>query len=132
MTSMRQQRRSLLIRPAPNGRRPPESQAERVTRLDKRTLIGRDISSMRDQLVAHVGGQPSATQAALIELVLQLRVRLAAMDAEFAEAGAMSEHASRTYLAWSNSMARALSSLGMKGAPAAKAPTLADIIGTIK
>jgi hypothetical protein len=73
----------------------------------------------RAELVAHVGGNPSATQRALIEQCVQLRLRLAVMDRAFAEAGGtMTAHDSRTYLAWSNSYSRTLRQLGLKGAPA--------------
>jgi hypothetical protein len=73
----------------------------------------------RAELVAHVGGNPSATQRELIEQCVQLRLRLAVMDRAFAEAGGtMTAHDSRTYLAWSNSYSRTLRQLGLKGAPA--------------
>ena len=79
----------------------------------------------RAALVAHVGGTPSATQNALIERAVQLTLRVAAMDRKFTETGTMTEHDTRTYLAWSNSLARALRDLGMKGA-ASKPPSLAE------
>ena len=58
----------------------------------------------RAALVAHVGGKPSAVQAAMIERACQLTLRIVAMDRKFAETGAQTDHDSRTYLAWSNSL----------------------------
>jgi hypothetical protein len=65
------------------------------------------------------------TQAAIIDQLVQLRVRIATMDREFAETGDMSAHASKTYLAWANSYARLLRHLGLKGV-AERPPSLAD------
>ena len=83
------------------------------------------VASIRRDLVAHVGGNPSATQSAIIEQVCQIRLRLAAMDRQFAETGMLSEHSGRQYLAWANSSARLLTKLGLKGV-AERGPTLAD------
>jgi hypothetical protein len=58
----------------------------------------------RAELAAHVGGKPSAVQAAMIERACQLTLRIVAMDRKFAETGAQTDHDSRTYLAWSNSL----------------------------
>jgi hypothetical protein len=38
------------------------------------------------------------------------------MDVKAAEAGGMSDHASREYLAWSNTLTRTLVRLGLQGA----------------
>ena len=48
----------------------------------------------------------------------QLKARLAGMDERFSEYGVMSAHDSRTYLAWSNSLIRALRVLGLDSKPA--------------
>jgi hypothetical protein len=66
-------------------------------------------------LTAHAGGEPSATQRALIEQAVQIKLRLAVMDRKFAETGAQTEHDGRQYLAWANSLARLLRQLGMQG-----------------
>lgn len=86
------------------------------------------LKSVRADLTAHVGGHPSATQRALIEQAGQLRLRLAAMDQKFAQAGELSHHDSRTYLAWSNSYGRLISRLGSKPADTAPADTIAATI----
>jgi hypothetical protein len=100
-------------------------------RPDGRTKEGRLLTAIRAELTAHVGGAPSATQKALIEQAAQIRLRLAMMDKQFAETGEMVEHNSRVYLAWSNSYARLLRQLGLKGT-SEKAPTLRGYIASRK
>jgi hypothetical protein len=43
------------------------------------------------------------------------------MDTQAPQDGGMSDHASRQYLAWSNTLTRTLKALGLTAAPAAKA-----------
>jgi hypothetical protein len=76
-------------------------------------------------IIAHVGGRPSVVQQTLIERACQLQIRIAMMDRDFAAGGGQTEHDSRTYLAWSNSLTRTLRELGVKGS-VDKAPTLQD------
>jgi hypothetical protein len=71
-------------------------------------------------MVAHVGGKPSATQKALIERAAMLTLHLARMDMRAMEAGDLSDHASRQYLAWSNTLSRTLTQLGLEAAPPPK------------
>jgi hypothetical protein len=99
---------------------------ERLIAADK-AKEGRLLTAIRKELTTHVGGVPSATQAALIEQAAQIRLRLAVMDRKFSKSGEMSEHDSRTYLAWANSYARLLRQLGLKSAPE-KPPTLASYL----
>ncbi len=70
----------------------------------------------RAELLAHLGGadRVSPTQAALVEQVGQLRLRLAEMDRRHAEAGEMTVHDSNVYLAWANALTRTLTALGLK------------------
>jgi hypothetical protein len=105
--------------PKPNARPlGPYSRPTVLAKRDQRTREARLLREARAELTAHVGGNPSATQRALIDQAAQLRLRLACMDRKFAESGAFTEHDSRTYLAWSNSYTRALAQLGMKSAEA--------------
>ena len=98
-----------------------------LSKLDQRTKEARLMRETRAALVAHIGGKPSAVQAALIERACQLTLRIATMDRKFAETGEQTDHDSRTYLAWSNSLTRALRQLGLKGA-ATEPPSLADYL----
>ena len=95
--------------------------------IDGRTKEGRMLNAARAEFRAHVGGTPSAAQVAVIEQLAQLKLRLSKMDATFLETGEMSIHYSKIYLAWSNSYARLLNQLGLRGAKQA-APTLAEHI----
>lgn len=100
---------------AAQRRRLPENLAI-TPRLDRRTTASKMAEAFRADLTAHVGGKPSATQAALVEQAVQIKLRLFTLDAAFAERGSQSAHDGRQYLAWSNSLSRLLRQLGMKGA----------------
>ena len=96
-----------------------------LAKLDQRTKEARLIRETCAELVAHVGGRPTAVQSALIERACQLTLRIVA-NWKFAETGAQTDHDSRTYLAWSNSLTRTLTQLGVAGATAGREATLAD------
>ena len=107
----------------------PYSRPAALAKLDGRTRESRLLESTRKELVAHVGGSPSATQRALIERCAMLSLHLALMDEKaLTNSGRMTELDSRTYLAWSNTLARTMKILGMKG-NATKPPSLSDYIG---
>jgi hypothetical protein len=82
------------------------------------------MRDFRARLVEHVGGKPSATQAALIDRATWLALHVAQLDRRTADSRAMTEHDSRTYLAWSNSLTRTLRELGMEGAATPAPPDL--------
>ncbi|WP_241771194.1 hypothetical protein [Acidisphaera rubrifaciens] len=73
---------------------------------------------MRADLLRHVGGNPTTPQRVLIERAVMLTLNLAKMDAKALATGAMSEHATREYLAWSNTLTRTMVALGLDAAPA--------------
>ena len=74
-------------------------------------------------LVAHVGGHPTATQKLVIDRAVQLSLRIALLDAKQSDGG-MTEHDSRTYLAWVSSLNRLLRELGpATPSPAERTPT---------
>ena len=80
--------------------------------VDLRTRYGRMLKRTREDLWAHVGGAPTATQKHTIERVAQLAMRLAMMDDRAASGVAMTDCDNRTYLAWSNTLTRTLARLG--------------------
>jgi hypothetical protein len=85
--------------------------------MDLRTKHGRLLRSVRAELLAHVGANPSATQKALIDRAAWLSLHVAMLDAKAIAAGGMpTEHDSRQYLAWSNTLTRTLSAIGLKSA----------------
>ncbi len=106
----------------------PYTRPAALLKIDGRTKEARLVRETRAELTAHVGGKPTATQRALIERCVQLTLRVAAMDRKFMATGTQTEHDSRTYLAWSNSLARALRDLGMRSIKAPQAATLHDYI----
>ena len=103
----------------------PYSKPHVLAKLDRRTREARHLESVRADLTAHLGGNPSATQRRLIERAAWLSLRVAMLDAAMAESGVMTDHDSRTYLAWSNSLSRVLAHLGLKGSEP-KMPTLEE------
>jgi hypothetical protein len=105
----------------------PYSRPHVLGKLDRRTKEARLLRETIAALTAHVGGRPSATQAALIRRCAWLTLRVALLDEKMLQAGEMGERDSKTYLAWSNSLARTLRDLGLKGV-AERPPTLAEVI----
>jgi hypothetical protein len=103
----------------------PYSRSAALAKLDQRTKEARLIRETRAELLAHVGGNPSVTQRALIEQLVQIKLRLAVMDRKFCQTGAQTDHDSRTYLAWANTYARSLRQLGMEGVKQ-RGPTLTE------
>jgi hypothetical protein len=81
-----------------------------LAKLDQRTKEAALMRQTRAALTAHVG-EPSAVQTALIERATWLTLRVAQLDAKMAGGAAFTEHDSRTYLAWSNSLGRTLREL---------------------
>ncbi len=105
----------------------PYSRPAALAKWDGRTKEARILRETREALTEHVGGAPSAVQRRLIERAAVLTLRVAQLDAKAADAGAMTEHDTRTYLAWSNTLTRTLRELGLKGA-AERPPSLAEIM----
>jgi hypothetical protein len=104
----------------------PHSRPHRLLKVDGRTREAALMRETREQLIAHVGN-PSCVQLRLIDRAALLTLHVAMFDARALDAGGLSERDSRQYLAYSNSLARALAQLGLQPV-AAKAPTLAEVL----
>jgi hypothetical protein len=91
---------------------------------DMRTRAGRLLKTVRAELTAHVGGNPTATQQRLIERAAILTAHLARMDTAILN-GSASPDAS--YVSMSSSLARITATLGLDVAEV-PAPTLSDIL----
>src|SRR5437868_4212198 len=91
----------------------PYSRPAPLARIDGRSREARLLKAIRSDLTTHVGGNPSATERAFIDRAAWLSLRVAQLDARIA-AGTVTDHDSRTYLAWSNSLARTLRELGLR------------------
>jgi hypothetical protein len=105
----------------------PHSRPHRLLKLDGRTREATLLREARDQLIEHVGGAPSAVQLRLIERAALLTLHVAMFDARALAGNGLSERDGRQYLAYSNSLARALAQLGLKPS-VAPVPTLAEVL----
>ena len=105
----------------------PYSRPDALANVDGRTREARIVRKVRADLVAHLGGNVSATQRVLIERAAALTLRLALLDAKQAKGERLTEHDNRTYLAESNALTRLMRQLGMKSA-AQQPPSLRDHI----
>ncbi len=107
----------------------PYSRPASMAKIDGRSADGRFLRRVRAELAQHVGGKPSATQYALIDRIAWLRLRIAAMDGNTALAKPMTEHDSRTYLAWVGTLDRLMRGLGPAvPLPDAKPATLKELL----
>jgi len=95
----------------------PQSTNTRLAKLDGRTQLAKAAKRRRAELIAHVGGNPSATQTILIDQAVMLSMRISLMDRKTLEGDAMGEGDDRRYLAWANSLSRLMRQLGQKAAP---------------
>ena len=83
--------------------------------FDGRTKKGRFVRDARARLAAQVGGEPSATQAVLIERASMLLLHLKLVDERVAAGGSVDGVDGREYRAWSNVLSRTLRDLGIRG-----------------
>jgi hypothetical protein len=81
--------------------------------IDKRSREFRYLQNRKKELIAHVGGSPSATQLALIERCAWLSLRVALLDERIA-LGTLTAQDTAQYLAWSNALSRTLVRLGLR------------------
>ncbi len=99
---------------------------KRVAKIDRRTASGKLLDQFRRDLLDHIGTDPSAVERAIIERCCWLQLKCSLIDAKLA-AGTDTEYDSKSYLAWSSALRRALRDLGLKSADA-KSPSLAEVL----
>ena len=97
-----------------------------LARPDGRTKEARLLKQVRQELTRHLGGKLTAPQRALVERAAYLQLRRAVLDQHMID-GTFSDFDSKQYLAFANSLRRALSSLGLDASAAEKPPSLDDI-----
>jgi hypothetical protein len=102
-------------RPEKVRRLGPYSKPAVLAKLDQRTREARILHDTREALTEHIGGNPSATERALIDRAAWLTLRVAQLDAKMAAGNTFTDHDHRHYLAWSNSLRLILRDLGLKG-----------------
>lgn len=100
-----------------------------LARPDRRTREGRLLRQMREALFQHFGGEAklSAPQRVLVERAAMLQLRCAVLDGKICD-GTFSEYDSKVYLAFSNSLSRTMSVLGLEPTTAPVRPrTVEDV-----
>ena len=94
----------------------PYSRPDALSKMDGRTWEAKLLRQVRDDLTAQLGGIPSAAQRALIDQASWLTLHVEQINRRTVGGKAMTEHDSRQYLAWTNSLSRTLRHLGLKSA----------------
>jgi hypothetical protein len=108
----------------------PHSRPDKLQIIDGRLAEAQLMAHIRAELTQHLGGKPSATQKILIDRAAALSLRIHLMDRECARSGEMSERNGRQYLAWSNSLTRTMSLIGLEGT-AARSPTASEALANV-
>ena len=106
----------------------PHSRPGKLAVIDGRRAEARRMKEVRQELVAHVGGKPSATQRMMIDRVAVMMLRMELLDKEAMNGTPMADHDQRAYLGWANSVSRMLRHLGLKALPA-RPLTMAEKLG---
>ena len=105
----------------------PYSRPDALSKMDGRTWEAKLLRQVRADLTAQLGGNPSAAQRALIDQASWLTLHVEQINRNTVGGKPMTEHDSRHYLAWCNSLSRTLRHLGLKGV-AQKPRTLTDLL----
>jgi hypothetical protein len=117
----------ITTAPTPRPRRTDVSRLPLAWAAGSKTKEGELYRRVVRLLREHVGGKPSHTQELLIGRIAWLQVHLAHIDERAVRDGGLSPHATREYLAWSNTIARMTERLGFQ--PASTEPqSIWDII----
>ena len=92
-----------------------------LARPDGRTREARLLRQTRVALFNHLGGENrlTAPQRALVERAAMLQLRLSIFDAKVLD-GTFSDYDAKVYLAFSNSLTRTMTALGLEPAGVAK------------
>lgn len=100
------------------------SQPAALLRVDGRSREGRFRKELRAQLVQHVGGVPSATQDALIDIAVDIAIQIELLKTQRLEID-LTSNGHRMLLAAQNAYRRTLAQIGVKGVTAAPISSLA-------
>ncbi len=97
------------------GRKPaPPVLVPAIGKVDKRTKLGRFMRDTERDLIAQLGGKPSAAQRLMVKTVVLKAARLHQLESDLVEAGTEASPADYQRLAWLNSLSRDLAELGLK------------------
>jgi hypothetical protein len=105
----------------------PYSRLPAIVEIDQRTKEAQLMRRVRDELTAHVGGNPSATERILIERAVMLSLRCAQLDIKIMSGEVLTQHDNSHALAWNNGLRRCLVDLGLQArAPMSRETDLSD------
>jgi hypothetical protein len=92
----------------------PKKHKRQIPRLDRRSIEWKLMERVRSDLTEHVGGNPSATQKAMIEMAAWLSLKLELLDREITIGKQFNDYHTNVYLSWTNSLSRLLARLGLE------------------
>lgn len=105
----------------------PYSRPDTLRKLDRRTKEARYLEAVIADLTAHVGGEPSVTQRALIQRAAWLSLRCVLLD-EKMRGERFTVHDNNFALSWNNALVRTLARLGLESAAKQPPQTLAEAL----
>jgi hypothetical protein len=105
----------------------PHSRPDKLQIVYGRRSEAQLMKRVRNDLTAHLGGRPSATQRMIIDRCATLSLRIHLMDRAELQSNFLSEKNAREYLCWTSALSRLLRMLGLEAAPE-RAPSLAEIM----
>jgi hypothetical protein len=105
---------AIFSRPKRRRRLGPYSKATSLTAIDGRCRAARQIREFTAELVKHLGGNPTAAQRVLVNAAAVKHAKMVMLaDKILADSELDLDLATRTFLAWSNSLRRDLEAIGL-------------------
>ena len=86
------------------------------------------MQRVRDELLAHLGHNPSTVERVMIERCCFLQLRLSMLDKKLLSGRDFTQIDSNVYLAWNNSLIRTLVKLGINPKRNLNIPSLDEIL----
>jgi hypothetical protein len=106
----------------------PYSKATSLTAIDGRCRAARQIREFTAELMQHIGPDPTAAERVLVNAAAVKHAKMIMLaDKILADSELDLDLATRTFLAWSNSLRRDLEALGLKR-PQQMPKKLADVL----
>ena len=107
----------------------PHSRPVPLAKVDRRTKEGQFLIAYERMLIDHVGGNPTATQRALIIRTARLALHAELLDAKALKDGkGLTPTDAHFYAVWSNAIARHLAKLGFEPGKPKAASSLTKVM----